>query len=170
MGHILSREGLKPDPKKISAIQQLPNPEDKQAVQRLLGVVGYLQKFAPNLSDAAGPLRELVKKNVYFRWDKHVHGEALKKVKHILSQPLVLRYFDTSGKCKTTLQCDASKSGLGACLMQDGQPIQYASRALTETEKEYAQLEKEMLAILFGLERFERYVLVGMLKLKRHKR
>jgi transposase InsO family protein len=158
LGHILSRQGLKPDPKKISAVQQLPTPEDKQAIQRLLGVVGYLQKFAPNLSDAAAPLRELVKKNVHFRWDEHVHGEALKKVKHILSQPPVLRYFDTSGNCKTTLQCGASKFGLGACLMQDGQPIQYASRAMTETEKEYAQLEKEMLAILFGLERFERYV------------
>jgi hypothetical protein len=158
LGHILSRQGLKPDPKKISTVQQLPTPEDKQVVQRLLGVVGYLQKCAPNLSDAAAPLRELVKKNVHFRWDEHVHGEALKKVKHILSQPPVLRYFDTSGNCKTTLQCDASKFGLSACLMQDGQPIQYASRAMTETEKEYAQLEKEMLAILFGLERFERYV------------
>lgn len=158
LGHILSREGLKPDPKKIDAVQQLPTPEDKQAVQRLLGVVGYLQKFAPNLSDAAAPMRDLVKRNVNFRWDEDVHGAALKKVKTILSEPPVLRYFDSSGESKTTLQCDASQHGLGACLMQDGQPIQYASRALTETERQYAQIEKEMLAILFGLERFERYV------------
>lgn len=158
LGHIFSREGLKADPKKLDAVQQLPTPEDKAAVQRLLGVVGYLQKFAPNLSEVAAPLRELVKKGIHFRWDKDVHGEALKKIKKILSEPPVLRYFDSSGKCATTLQCDASQFGLGACLMQDGQPVQYASRALTETEKSYAQIEKEMLAILFGLERFERYV------------
>ena len=79
LGHIFSREGLKADPKKLDAVQQLPVPEDKAAVQRLLGMVGYLQKFAPNLSEAAAPLRELVKKDVHFRWDKDVHGEALKK-------------------------------------------------------------------------------------------
>ena len=69
----------------------------------------------------------------------------------------MLRYFDEKEQ-ETTLQCYASEKGRGACLMQKGQPVQYASRALTHTEQNYAQIEKEMLAISFGLDRFEKYV------------
>ena len=56
------------------------------------------------------------------------------------------------------LQCDASMNGLGACLLQNNQPVAYASRSLTTTEVQYAQIEKEMLAIVFGMERFESYL------------
>ncbi|KAK7095117.1 hypothetical protein V1264_002767 [Littorina saxatilis] len=154
LGHVISKEGLKVDPKKVDAINSFRQPEDKADVQRLLGMVGYLQKFAPQLSEKAAPLRELVKKNVLFRWNED-HTKALDEIKAMLSEPPVLRYFSSEGK--TTLQCDASEFGLGACLMTDGQPVHFASRALTETERHYAQIEKEMLAIVFGLERFERY-------------
>ena len=102
-------------------------------------------------------ISRLVKKDINFRWDEHVHGKALSEVKKALSEPPVLRYFDEKEQ-DTTLQCDASEKGLGACLMQKGQPVQYASRALTQTEQNYAQIEKEMLAISFGLDRFEKYV------------
>ena len=84
-------------------------------------MVGYLQRFAPNISSTAAPMRELVKKDVNFRWDEHVHGKALNDVKKALSEPPVLRYFDDKEQ-ETTLQCDASEKGLGACLMQKGQP------------------------------------------------
>ena len=83
-------------------------------------------------------------------------SEAIEQSAKALSEPPVLRYFDT--KEETTLQCDASEKGLGACLMQKGQPIQYASRALTETEQNYAQIEKGMLSIVVGLNRLEKYV------------
>jgi hypothetical protein len=116
LGHKLSREGLKADPSKIDAVQNLQTPEDKPAVLRLLGMVGYLQKFAPNLSEAAAPLRELVKKYTHFRWDEQVHGKALERVKKILAEPPVLRYFDSSRDVATTLQCDASEFGLGRVL------------------------------------------------------
>ena len=157
LGHIISSDGLRADPKKIDAVKQIPPPVDKAGVQRLLGMVGYLQRFAPNISSTAAPMRELVKKDINFRWDEHVHGKALSEVKKALSEPPVLRYFDEKEQ-DTTLQCDASEKGLGACLMQKGQPVQYASRALTQTEQNYAQIEKEMLAISFGLDRFEKYV------------
>ncbi|KAK7105846.1 hypothetical protein V1264_017174 [Littorina saxatilis] len=156
LGHVISKDGLKCDMKKVDAIKSFPQPEDKAAVQRLLGMVGYLQKFAPRLSEVAAPLRELVKKDVHFRWDENLHGKAFDEIKRMLTEPPVLRFFDPGAK--TTLQCDASEFGLGACLLSDGQPVQFASRALTQTERNYAQIEKEMLAILFGLERFERYV------------
>jgi hypothetical protein len=97
-----------------------------------------------------------VKKNTNFRWDVHVHGKALDEIKKALSEPPVLRFYEPGADI--TLQCDASEFGLGACLLANGQPVQYASRALTETERQYAQIEKEMLSIVFGLERFERYV------------
>ena len=157
LGHNISKDGVKADPKKVDAIKKLETPTDKQGVQRILGVVGYLQKFAPHLSEASAPLRDLIKKDVHFRWDKDVHGAALEKIKQTLSEPPVLRFFDSKEE-NVVLQCDASNFGLGACLMQKNQPVQYASRSLTQTEQNYAQIEKEMLAIVFGLERFERFV------------
>ena len=109
LGHIISSDGLRTDPKNIDAVKQIPPLVDKAGVQRLLGMVAYLQKFAPNTSNIAAPLRELVKKEVNFRWDEHCHGDALRKVKEALSEPPVLRYFDT--KEETTLRCDASEKG-----------------------------------------------------------
>ena len=80
-------------------------------------------------------------------------------MKPVLTQAPVLEFFDPQKK--TVLQCDASMSGLRACLMQDEHPVAYASRALTPTETNYAQIEKELLAIVFGVERFEGYVYSG---------
>ena len=67
-----------------------------------------------------------------------------------------MKYF--SQDKRSVLQCDASKDGLGACLMQDGHPVAYASRALTPTETNYAQIEKELLAVVFGMEKFSEYL------------
>ena len=91
-----------------------------------------------------------------FVWRKDVEGKCFNEIKEILSSPPVLKYFDPDQDLE--LQCDASGKGLGACLMQDGQPIAYASRSLSSTEQQYAQIEKEMLAIVFGTEKFEQYV------------
>jgi hypothetical protein len=85
-----------------------------------------------------------------------MHGKALSEVWHIFSEPPVLRFFDTN--IVPVLQCDASRNGLGACLLHNNQPVAYASRSLTPTEVHYAQIEKEMLAIVFGMERFESYL------------
>ena len=81
----------------------------------------------------------------------------------IASAP-VLKYFDPS--VEAVLQCDASQHGLGACLMQNGQPVAYASRSLTETECNYVQMEKELLAIVFGVEKFESYLYGRKFKVK----
>lgn len=134
----------------------MPPPTDKQGVQRILGMVNYVQRFAPNLTDLAKPLRELVKKENEFVWEEEVHGKSLERVKQVLTRAPVLKFFDPQKK--TVLQCDASMSELGACLLQDGHPVVYASRALTPTEVNYAQIEKELLSIVFGVERFEGYV------------
>ena len=156
MGHTITSEGLKPDPAKVEAIQRMPAPANKQDVRRLLGTVNYLQKFAPNLSDLTAPLRELLKEANSFQWSEQVEGQCFHQLKDVLSMPPVLKYFDPHQGLE--LQCDASEKGLGACLMQGGQPLAYASRSLTATEQQYAQIEKEMLAIVFGTEGFEQYV------------
>ena len=142
MGHLLTSEGLKPDPDKIQAILQLPEPEDRPALKRFLGMVTYLSKFMPHLSEMTEPLRPLEDKDVEFQWLEQ-HSVAIATIKKFLTEAPVLKYYDVSKP--VTVQCDASQSGLGAVLLQDAQPICYASRALTDTEMRYAQIEKEML-------------------------
>ena len=156
MGHIVCQDGLKPDPDKVQGIRERPTPASKQDVKRLLGMVNYLQKFMPNLSEITAPMRDLLKETNQFHWDEQVQGCSFKQVKQNLSAAPVLKFFDP--KDEVELQCDTSDRGLGACLMQGGQPVAYASRSLTDTETNYAQIEKEMLAILFGVEQFEQCV------------
>ena len=154
-GHILTPDGLKPDPAKIKAINEMPPPKDKQELQTFLGMVTYLSKFSPNLSDATKPLRDLLKSDVEFTWDEQQNA-AMENVKKLISSQPVLSFFDP--KKEIILEVDASKSGLGATVKQEGKPIAFASKALTPTEVNYAQIEKELYAILFGCQRFHQYL------------
>lgn len=155
LGHIFSKDGLKPDQSKVEAIIQMPTPECKKDVERFLGMVTYLAKFVPNMSQNTEPLRRLTRDEVAWHWEKE-HQNTFNNLKTILTEAPLLRYYDV--KLPVTLSVDASKSGLGAVLLQENKPVAYASRALTETEQRYAQIEKEMLAIVFGAERFHQYI------------
>ena len=154
MGEMVSRQGFSPDPDKISAIQEMPTPTSKKDLQRLLGMVNYLAKYIHNMSDLTAPLRSLLKKDIAWAWYPE-HDKALAELRKALTSTPVLRFYDPN--LPTTLQVDASKNGLGACLLQVDQPVAYASRAMTSAEQNYAQIEKEMLAIVFGCERFNTY-------------
>ena len=154
VGEVARELGFSPDPEKISAIHNMPTPSCKQDLQRLLGMINYLRKYIPNMSELTAPLQYLLKGDVSWAWFPE-HDSALTKIKTVLSSAPVLRFYDTS--LPTTLQVDASKDGLGACLMQQGQPVAYASRAMSNSEINYAPIEKEMLAIVFGCERFNMY-------------
>ena len=155
IGHVTTADGLRVDPDKVRAISEMPPPTDVAAVQRLLGLTQYLSKFLPHLSDLTKPLRELTQKDVAWVWD-HPQQQALDALKEAVTSTPVLRYYNL--KEEVTVQCDASQSGLGAALMQNGQPVAYASRALTSAETRYAQIEKELLAIVFACNRFEMYI------------
>ncbi|KAK7918719.1 hypothetical protein WMY93_010003 [Mugilogobius chulae] len=150
-GHILSAEGLRPDPEKIRAVQDMPHPTDAKAVQRFIGFVTYLAKFLPRLSEVCEPLRRLLDKDVMFHWLPK-HDAAVEEIKRLVTVAPVLKYYDVTKP--VTIQSDASQKGLGCCLLQDGQPVGFASRALTQTEQNYAQIEKECLSIVLHVSAF----------------
>ena len=111
---------------KVQAIMEMPQPDDVAAIQRLLGLAQCLSKFLPHLSDIK-PLRELTQKDTEWTWGP-AQQNALETLKKAVSSTPVLRYYNL--QVEVTLQCDASQSGLGAAMLQNGQPVAYASRAL----------------------------------------
>ncbi|XP_041867384.1 uncharacterized protein K02A2.6-like [Melanotaenia boesemani] len=156
-GHKLTRDGMQPDPKKIQAIKGMPPPENKNELETVLGMANYLSRFAPGLSEVNAPLRQLLKRENEFVWD-HNSARAFQQMKDFITREPgpILCYFDTTKELR--LQVDASKHGLGAVLMQEGRPVAYASKSLTPTEVNYAQIEKELFAVLFGCKHFHTYI------------
>ena len=155
IGHIASDKGLAVDPTKVRAIVEMPPPTDVAGVRRFLGIVQYVSKFLPRLSERTKPLRDLTQKETEWVWDQPQQA-ALDALKQAVASTPVLRYYSLQEE--VTLQCDASQYGLGAAMMQNGQPVAYASRALTTAEVRYAQIEKELLAIVFACDHFDAYV------------
>ncbi|CAB3985329.1 Hypothetical predicted protein [Paramuricea clavata] len=155
LGNIVSAKGFTPDPEKIKAIVEMPLPKSKQDLQRLLGMVNYLSQYIPNMSEITAPLRTLLKKDIQWSWHNE-HQKALERIKKVLTSSPVLHFYDIDKP--VILQVDASQGGLGACLIQEGHPVIYASRSLTNAEQHYAQIEKELLAIVFACERFNQFI------------
>ena len=142
------------DPEKVRAVLDIPKPTDVSGVWRIVGFVTYLSKFLPKLSDSCEPLRKLTLKDTEYCWLDN-HDNALDEIKRLVTSKPVLKYYDP--KLELTLQIDASETGIGAAILQDNQPIAYASRTLTDTETRYAQIEKELLSVVFGLQKFHQY-------------
>ena len=113
-------------------------PTNLTELRTVLGMVHYLAKFCQHLSTASQPLRQLEKKEVEWHWQRP-QGKAFNEIKDLVTKAPVLRYFDVSKSI--TIQCDASQYGIGATLLQEGQPVHYANRELTTTEQNYAQIE-----------------------------
>lgn len=154
IGHTLSADGVRPDQEKIRAIKEMPAPTDKKGIQRLLGTINYLAKFVPNMSAVTEPIRKLLKEEHEFIWT-HEQQQAFEKLKDIITKNPVLSFYDVSKP--VTVSCDASQCGLWAMLIQNNKPVAYASRSLTDAESRYANIERELLGVLFRLERFDDY-------------
>lgn len=155
VGHLLTDKGVKPDPEKTKAIHQMPVPEDKHALQRFLGMTNYLSKFIYRYSEITSPLRQLLRHDADWCWTEQ-HAAAVDTLKAHLTSPPVLQYFDVHKP--VILSADASQHGLGAVCLQDDKPVAFTSRALTETEARYAQIEKELLALVFACMKFHVYI------------
>ena len=126
MGHVISKDGLKPDPDKVKAVENMPEPTGKKGTLTLLGFINYLAKFLPRLSEVAQPLRDLTLTNAQFIWSEQ-HDKAFDEVKKLVVNYPILKY-DINDE--VTIQCDASERGLGATLLQNRQPVAFASRTL----------------------------------------
>ena len=159
IGDLISEQGVQPDPKKVAAILNMERPQCKQDVQRFLGMINYQGKFIPDLSTKSAPLRSLLDKRNQWMWED-AQEKAWCQLKEALTKEPVLHFYDCAKPTK--LSADASKNGLGAVLLQQHDqnwfPIAYASRAMTDAETRYAQIEKELLAITYACERFHQYI------------
>ena len=154
-GTIISEDGIRLDPTKVKAMVELPQPASKEDVRRLMGMVASFKDFIADMSKTMFPIRQLLKKGVDFQWLPE-HEQARNKIKEILISEPVLRFYDPTKK--VTIQADASSTGLGARLLQDSGPVVYASRALTQTEQRWFQIEKELPAVTFAAEHFHHYI------------
>ena len=154
IGHVLTKDGLIADPEKIRAVQEMRQPQNAKELRTFLGFMQYLAKFMPNMADVSSSLRQLLEKEVEWHWEKE-QEESFQKLKLMASSTPVLGYYDPDKP--VTLSVDASSKGLGAVVLQEDKPIAYASRALTSTQEKYAQIEKETLAIVYGVQKFHQY-------------
>ncbi len=152
LGHMIEDGTLSVDPAKVEAIRQLPSPGDRKALKRILGMLSFIRKFVPDYNSLTYPFRGLLKERTAFVWTE-TEEEALNKIRNSDIWIKALALFKP-GK-SLTLMADASGYGLGAVLLQEGQPVYYCSRTLTEAEEKWAQIDKEFLAMVWALERLD---------------
>ena len=160
LGQKINSQGIQPIQEKIRAIADAPSPKNVSEVRSYLGMINYYQKYLPNLSTILAPLHSLLEKGKPWRWNKE-HQGSFNKSKELLKSSQLLVHYDPEKEL--ILACDASPCGLGAVLshrMEDNseKPIAFASRSLSTAEKNYSQLDKKALAIVFGVKKFHQYV------------
>jgi transposase InsO family protein len=154
-GHLVTADGLKPDPDKVKAITNMTRPNTVQELQSFMGMVNYLHRFSSKLTKLAAPLRGLNKKDSVYDWQPE-HQRAFEAIKVGIASPHVLSYFNADKNI--VVQTDASKLGLGAVLLQEEKPVAYASRSLSSHEVNYSNIEREFLAVKFACQKFHDYV------------
>ena len=152
--------GLQPTEEKVRAIKEAPPPSNVSQLRSFLGSVNYYSKFLPKLANTLAPLYSLLQKTKQWSWEAPQKA-AFTEAKRQLSSQKLLVHFDPSKEL--LLSCDASPYGIGAVLshlMPDGteQPIAFASRSLSKAELNYAHLDKEGLAIVYGVKKFHQYL------------
>lgn len=162
LGHIVSREGIRPDPEKISAIVKAEPPKTVKQLQSFLGCIQWFKRFVPNLAEKVYILYKLTAKGEKFSWNEN-HTKAFENVKNYFLNPPVLKFPIFDKESTFVLTTDASNYALGAILsqMRDGKDvgvIAYASRVLNKHEKNYATIEKEALAIVWATKNFRHYL------------
>jgi len=159
LGHCIDAQGLHPTQAKVDAVKNAPVPTDVIKLKFFLGLINYYRKFLPDLSSVLAPLNKLLQKGHRWNWTS-TQQTAFEQSKNLLQSSSLLAHYDPTKQL--ILACDASPYGIGAVLSQlhDGQerPVAFASRSLSTAEKNYSQLEREGLAVVFGVKRFHQYL------------
>jgi hypothetical protein len=162
LGHLVGKDGVRVDPKKIEAMQDWPHPKTLKILRGFLGLTGYYRKFVKNYGKIAAPLMALLKKNS-FNWTPAA-AQAFQTLKMAMCTTLVLALPDFT---KTfVLECEASGKGIGTVLMQAGRPLAFTIKQLSEKNLGKPIYEKEMLTILHAVELWRPYLLGQRFQIK----
>jgi len=161
LGHVITSEGVKPNPAKIQAITEFPIPKTRKEIKQFLGLLGYYRKFINNFAKITKPLTACLKKNTSIKHNDPEYQECFNTCKQLLTNAPILQYPDFEKEFQVTT--DASDVALGAVLSQINDrkadlPIAFASRTLNDSERKLSTIEKELLAILFALKTFRPYL------------
>ena len=161
LGQVIDASGVSADPDKVGAVKAMAEPRNISEVRRFLGMTNHLGKFLPHLAEKTRPLRDLLRKSNMWAWGPQ-QQQAFEQIKTELTTPPGLALYDPNAD--TLVSADSSSYGMGAVLLQrrnetDWKPVAYASRALSNTEQRYAQIEKEALATTWACERFSEFLI-----------
>ncbi|GFU91119.1 retrovirus-related Pol polyprotein from transposon 412 [Trichonephila clavipes] len=159
LGHIISAEGVRTDPEKVSAVKNWKRPENLRELRSFLGLCTYYRKFVKGFSNIARPLHKLTESKQKFQWTKECEDSFLQLKEALTSSPILI--YPQPDK-PFILDTDASNESVGAVLSQeiDGQErvVAYWSKCLSKPERNYCVTRKELLAIVKAIEHFHHYL------------
>ena len=159
LGHVVSKNGIQPDPQNVKSVQDWPTPRSATEVRAFLGLCSYYRKFIRSFAHHSVPLHALTEKNAPFQWTSQCQ-DAFTYLKHALSNPPVVTFPDFS--LPFSLYTDASCSAIGAVLSQrqghQDKVIAYASHVLTKAERKWSTYDRELWAIVWAVRHFRHYL------------
>ena len=160
LGHVVSQQGIKPNPCNVNKILEMPTPTNVTEVRQILGMGNYYRRFIKGYSELVRPLIDLTKKGRQFKWSVQCNV-AFQNLKTSLTGPEVMAFPLSDGEF--ILDCDASCESIGAVLSQKQggleKVVAYGSRSLNKAEKNYCITDKELLALRYFVEYFRQYLL-----------
>ncbi|XP_064475427.1 uncharacterized protein K02A2.6-like [Ornithodoros turicata] len=160
LGHKITGLGVRPTDAKIRALLKAPEPTSKETLQSFLGMLAFYDRFLKDGATTAAPIYKLLAKNATWKWTRE-HKTAFDALKEQICHAPVLAHYDPHRPL--ILSCDASPYGVGAVLAQEDnegneRPVAFASRTLGPAERNYSQLDKEGLAIVYAVVHFHMYL------------
>ena len=158
-GHVFTTEGVAPDRGKVQAVKDWPVPSDASEVRQFLGLASYYRRYVLNFANIAAPLHRLTEKGTMYSWTPECDASFNALKKQLTQAPILAYPKFGSGAGQFVLATNASNTGIGAVLEQEGRVVAYASRTLSKSEKNYSVIQKECLAIVYATKQFRHYLL-----------